>query len=287
MEKPKEPKQSSFKSFLLLLFLMIGGLILYARYVSTSGLITNEYGIVYKNLPQPFHGLKIVQFSDLHYGRTVDKQYLKSIVNKINELKPDIVIFTGDLIDKDVIVNNHVVKSITSILKDIDAKIGKYTIKGNHDYVDQNFELIMNDADFIILNNSYDLVYHDLSSKLFIGGIPSTIKDYADYEKTFTYLKEHPDEKLFKILLMHEPDNIDNTLDYQVDLVLAGHSHNGQIRIPYYGAVIKPKGSRKYFEPYYKVKDSDLYISSGIGTSQISFRFCNRPSINLFRLYSK
>ena len=72
---------------------------------------------------------------------------------------------------------------------------------------------------------------------------------------------------------------------YNIDLFLSGHSHNGQVRIPFIGAVVKPIGAKVYYDEYYQVDETELYISSGIGTSALDFRFLNKPSINLYRLY--
>ena len=89
----------------------------------------------------------------------------------------------------------------------------------------------------------------------------------------------------YKIILVHEPDYIDTiTSKYNVNLVLAGHSHNGQINIPFIKEMFLPYGSNKYYENYYIVNDTPLYVSSGIGESRINFRFFNRPSINLYRI---
>jgi predicted MPP superfamily phosphohydrolase len=86
---------------------------------------------------------------------------------------------------------------------------------------------------------------------------------------------------------MHTPDTIIKVEKYNFDLVLAGHSHNGQVRLPYIGAIITPLGSKKYHEDHYKVNDSQLFISGGLGISTISFRFFNKPSFNLYRLVEK
>ena len=86
---------------------------------------------------------------------------------------------------------------------------------------------------------------------------------------------------------MHEPDKI---LDFDYnnyDLILAGHSHNGQITIPFIGSLYKPNGSKKYYKDYYELEGTKLYISGGIGTSTLKLRLFNKPSINLYRLTSK
>ena len=91
----------------------------------------------------------------------------------------------------------------------------------------------------------------------------------------------------YNILLVHEPDII-NKFDYKdYDLILAGHSHGGQVKLPLIGALKYPKGAKKYHNDYYKLKNNDLYISSGIGTSRHNLRLNNKPSINLYRLVNK
>ena len=91
----------------------------------------------------------------------------------------------------------------------------------------------------------------------------------------------------YKINIMHYPDDINKIKDYNFDLVLAGHSHNGQIRVPIYGAIMTPTHAKKYYKPYYKINNTNFYISSGIGCSDYNFRLFNRPSYNLYRLTNK
>ena len=108
------------------------------------------------------------------------------------------------------------------------------------------------------------------------------------YKKYLENEEDHSEARdLYKILLIHEPDYINN-IDYSnFNLILAGHSHNGQVKLPFVGGIILPNGAKKYYKEYYKLNNTDLYISSGIGTSQISFRLFNRPSINFYRLTNK
>ena len=91
----------------------------------------------------------------------------------------------------------------------------------------------------------------------------------------------------YKILLTHYPDSVTSVLKYNFDLIASGHSLNGQVRLPFIVGIVLPNGAKKYYKEYYKLNNTDLYISSGIGTSQISFRLFNRPSINFYRLTNK
>lgn len=272
--------------FLLILLLIILLLVIYARYEGTNGLITKEYKIETADISNSFDGIKIVHFSDLHYKRIINKDRTKEIVDEINLINPDIVIFTGDLIDKDFDVSDEDIEDLTLLLNNINSKYGKYAIIGNHDYVrdDDILNDIYNNSSFVLLKNSYDVIYGDNNDKLFIGGVDTYSYDKANIDRTMEYFEDNEDID-YKIILVHEPDYIDTiTSKYNVNLVLAGHSHNGQINIPFIKEMFLPYGSNKYYENYYIVNDTPLYVSSGIGESRINFRLFNRPSINFYRI---
>ena len=275
--------------FLLILLLIILLLVIYARYEGTNGLITKEYKIETADISNSFDGIKIVHFSDLHYKRIINKDRTKEIVDEINLINPDIVIFTGDLIDKDFDVSDEDIEDLTLLLNNINSKYGKYAIIGNHDYVrdDDILNDIYNNSSFVLLKNSYDIIYGDNNDKLFIGGVDTYSYDKADIDKTMEYFEDNEDID-YKIILVHEPDYIDTiTSKYNVNLVLAGHSHNGQVRLPIIGPIITPDNAKKYYEPYYKIDKTKLYISGGIGNSVVNFRLFDKPSFNLYRLVDK
>ena len=264
--------------------LIISGTILYARFVSTSTLIVNEQKIKDNNLPNNFYGLKVVHFSDIHYGRTVKTKYLTNVINKINELKPDIVVFTGDLLDKDVALKNEDQRTITTLLSKIRPTLGKYAILGEHD--DDNSQVILTNSDFMVMNNQFDLIYKDGYTPIMIGGVKSGSQGNVDELMNEFQALNNRDIK-YKILLIHEPDYIDQTIKYHFNLVLAGHSHHGQIRLPFIGGIIKQKGAFKYTGLYYDFNNSKMYVSNGLGTASNNFRWFNTPSINLYRLVNK
>lgn len=275
-----------FIRFLFILLLIILLLLIYCRYEGTRGLITKEYKIETNSIPSSFDGLKVLHFSDLHYLRVVDDNMLKKIVEEINLINPDIVIFTGDLIDKDFNINDKQKEQLITLLKSINSKYGKYSIIGNHDYIKdkEEIETIYNESNFILLQNTYDIIYNSENEKIFLGGLDTYSYDKADIDKVMNYFKDN-DNIDYKIILVHEPDYIDTiTSKYDVDLVLAGHSHNGQINIPFIKNFILPYGSQKYYKNYYNVDNTPLYISSGIGESRINLRFLNKPSINFYRI---
>ena len=128
--------------WILIIFIMIILTIFYARFIGTMGLVTKEYTIMDSNIPKDFDGLKIVHFSDLHYNRAIDIKKVKSIIEEINLINPDIVVFTGDLIDKDAKLNNNDYTELSKLLENINSKYGKYAILGNHDYQKEKDEII-------------------------------------------------------------------------------------------------------------------------------------------------
>lgn len=287
-----EKKEKTLKVVFLLLkiiflIIVVGiSLVLYARYIGATGLVIHEEKIVNEKIPESFHGLKIIHFSDLHYGSTIFEKEVEHLVEEINIRKPDIVVFTGDLIDKNYKIKDKELTTLTKLLDTIDSKVGKYAVTGNHDYKDDNFTKIMTESGFSILDNRYELIYYEGYDPILLVGLNSSIKGERDINKAFQYFElQNSNQNIFTITLLHEPDSIDNILSYyKTDLALAGHSHNGQIRIPWFGSIVKINGAKKYSEDYYQINNTELFVSGGIGTSTYPFRLFNKPSINFFRI---
>ena len=277
----EEKRKVSIRKIFVIIFILLLLIFLWARYINTKGLKVNEYGIVNKELPSSFHGLKIVHFSDIKYGQTTNLEDIKNLVKKINKLNPDIVIFTGDLYNKNINPSEKEIKNITKQLNKIETNLYKYAVSGDSDKKNYNeYKNIMEDANFILLNNSNELLYYKSKTPIKIVGLTNT----KDLEDSF---KEETAEQSFTIALLHKPDQIDEIKDYRIDIAFAGHSLGGQLKVPFLGGIIKKTGAKKYIDSYYNVDDTELYVSSGIGTDNIKFRTFNKPSINLYRLYTK
>ncbi len=281
--------------FFIFLIIIISSILLYSRFIATKNIQIHEYKIVNKNFVDEYYGLKIVHISDIHYGRITFIKELNELVNKVNKTKPDIIIFTGDLIDQDTKITNEDADKISSVLSKMNANVGKYAINGNHDFYLKNWDLIIENSGFKILNDTYDLIYLKSDKYIMISGMSTNSYGKKSINEklndSINFLKEKKDDEkpIYSILIMHEPDYVDDVNLNNYNLVLAGHSHNGQVRLPFIGALkfSLPMGSRKYYDNYYKVKNSDLYISNGIGTSKVNFRLFNRPSFNLYRFTNK
>ena len=265
------------------------GILLYSRYIGTTGLNIKEYSLKYTKLSDDFYGLKIVHITDIHYGRTTNKKELENLVNKINLVKPDIVILSGDLFEVDIDYSESDQNTIIDLLSKIDSNIGKYAIKGDTD--NDMWENVITSSGFKNLNNTYDLVYTNNNNYILLAGMDSNISNKTSIEEKLGSVNEFLNSTELKpnysILVMHEADYI-NDFDYSnYNLILAGHSLNGQMRLPFIGPLFRFEGSKKYYNSYYKLKGTKLYISSGIGTYKYSFRLNNRPSFNFYRLINK
>lgn len=272
-----------FIKIMMIIVILIICFLLYSRFIGTKGIITKEYSIINSNIPNSFYGYKIIQIGDIHYKVTTDKSDLNNIVKEINLLKPDIVIFSGDLFDSSMNYEKKDFDDLTNILKSIKVNIDKYYISGEEDLKFDNLDTIMKDSNFKNLNDKYELIYNNSIEPILLVGSSSNYYE-NNINETISNINSEPK---YKILVMHEPDFIDK-IDYsKFDLIIAGHSHGGEIILPFIGGIIKDKYASNYYKEYYKLGNTSIYISSGIGTSKYKFRFLNKPSINLYRLRNK
>ena len=256
-----------FGSILSLLIISFIGL----RYVGNYGIKVREYAFYKESLPSLFSGIKIVHFGDIHYNEHLTNSKIEDLVAKINETKPDIVIFTGDLIDQNYDISDENKSKIKTLLKSIDSTLGKWAILGDEDL--ETSKIILEESDFKILNKESSTIYID-NEKIQLVGIGN---EYANIEQL--------DNELFTLTIVHKPDYTTEILNnINTPIILAGHSHNGQIRIPFIGGLLNKEGAKKYSDSYYNLEETELLITGGIGNSYYHFRLFNHPSINLIRL---
>lgn len=224
---------------------------------------------------------KVVHISDTQIGYFYSAKRLKSLSKKINNLDPDIVVFTGDLIDYSN--KNPDIEKITENLSKINAKIGKFAVFGNHDYMydlpkyykqimkNSGFELLVNENKSIDLGDGNYINVVGLDEKL--NGKPA-VEEYDE--------KMNPDD--FNLVLLHNPDVVEEFKNSKIDLMLSGHSHGGQVSIPIKGALLTPPYGRKYTKGFYEVNGNNLFVTSGLGSTKLPFRLLNIPEIVEFNI---
>lgn len=252
----------------------------------------NMLNVHYENISTDYvlgksDDIKILQFSDIHLSDYFNIEDLKKVVDKINGEKPDIVVFTGDLIDH---YNDYSYKGdidkIWETLGEIKAPLGKYAVYGNHDYGGGGVKVyskIMDKSGFVTLvNDSAKLEKYNLN----IIGLDDSIFGNVDNEKLISCI----DDSYYNLVISHEPDIIDYLLEYNIDLFLSGHSHGGQVNVPLISTNMLPALGEKYTRGLYKFenyRNTILYVNVGIGTSQVPFRFMSVPEMSVFTLKCK
>ncbi len=259
----------------LLLFIL---LFLYTRYVELYQINVNEYTIENSNIPVSFDGIKIVQFSDTLISEVYTLEHFEKIVNEINSLDADIVIFSGDLIDDNYKLSDSDKTKLIKLLSSIKSTQFNFAIVGDNDQkIITDYSDIMKHSEFILLDNkSYPLFYKD-NSPIVLTGLTDTSNLTESYKIDDTI------DSTYSITLMHKPDDASKIIDY-TDLVLGAHSLGGYINLPFIGPVLEKDGATKYINGYYNLNDTPIYVSNGLGTENTHLRFNNSPSINLYRL---
>jgi len=254
---------------------------------------TESIRLKFSNLPSSFNGFRIIQISDLHASFWVGKKYLMSVVEEVNKLKKDLLVITGDIITGPV--NDFwkrwmptakrdylaMVIDVLNNLKDSD----KMAVLGNHDQWDgveteQRLVSELERSGFFVLRNSSTPISRG-KERIYIAGT-----DDFWFSYNFTKAIDDVPKNAFKLLLSHNPDvTTDIKKDMQIDLTLCGHTHGGQVNIPYLSHHFIPiNNASKYLAGLIKEPYGYTYVNRGIGTLVFPFRFCAPPEITYLRL---
>lgn len=275
----KEYKVKKILSVLSILMTILIIIYIYARFIEPE-FLTVRYETINTDYIKDGE-IKILQFSDTHISEYFDIEDLKNAISKINEENPDIVVFTGDLIDRyNNYENKDNIHEIWEALGSINAPI-KYAIYGNHDYgggAEKVYKEIMEKSGFKLLINEnekllqYNINFIGMDDSIFGKYEPETVSGYMDKD-------------MYNIVLSHEPDVADKFLEYSIDLFLAGHSHGGQVNLP----VVKylPSLGEKYLRGFYdfeNARQTKVYVNIGLGTSTIPMRFMAAPELTVITL---
>ncbi len=211
-------------------------------------------------LPEVFKGFKIVQISDLHVGQLMTKTQLEKVVQQTNRLEPDLIAITGDLTDGSIkkLLNE------TKPIKDLEARYGVYFVTGNHEYYSgvQSWVPAIENMGIQVLANESVKIQKDGQKFYLIGVNDHEAKRFdenhkSDFEQAFSGL----DDNLKKILLAHQPLLVKDAAKYNVDLVLAGHTHGGQIWPFNYLVYLQ----QPFLKGFYEYKNTKLYVNQGTG----------------------
>ncbi|NRZ97951.1 metallophosphoesterase [Clostridium tetanomorphum] len=253
-------------------------------YLENNNIVISKYKIRSKTLPSEFNNFKILHISDLH-----NKVFLynnRGLINKIKKEKADIIVITGDLVDRRK-YNEDKAISLIRKLKDIDPI---YYVTGNHEGWSGKFHSLekkLKHEGVTVLRNILH-IYKKNKQNIFILGVDDpafSTKNYTDRLKDYDIIKKNLEkinkEKGFKILLSHRPELFKLYVEKNIDLVFSGHAHGGQIIIPFLGGIIAPHQGffPKYYKGTHKKNGTTMVISRGLGNSLAPQRIFNRPEI--------
>lgn len=264
--------------------LMVVGILIgfYSAYVEPHLLRVKQYDMKFEQVAG--NPITVVQFSDTHVGDFFITEDLKKVVDKINEQQADLVLFTGDLMDNAAEYDGSI-DEIATILSKIKATNGKYAVFGNRDYgggAERFYEDLMESAGFeVLVNSSRTLEVKGTTISLF--GADDALIGYYNSNKTMQGISNDH----LNLLLIHEPDLISDFLSYPIDLATAGHSHGGQVYIPFYGPLLTTALAEDYVRGLYDFGNNRktlLYVNTGIGNTKVPFRLFNVPQISVFKL---
>lgn len=251
---------------------------------ANSAIQLNTYTISSNTLPNSFDGYRIVHLSDIH-----NKKDNKDLIEILKDTKPDMIAITGDLIDS----RNTDINVALDFVKEVIKIAPCYYVTGNHEARISEYNTLKNgliDLGVIILEDeSIELKHHNDSIHLIGVSDPSFTADYlfGDSESVLeTHLQNLSKENSYTILLSHRPELFELYTEYDIDLVLSGHAHGGQFRLPFVGGIIAPNQGLfpKYDEGLYTKEKTNMIVSRGIGNSIIPIRINNRPEVILIIL---
>jgi len=232
-------------------------------------------------LSPAFEGYRIAQISDFHIGTWLTSKELEDAVSLVNQQKADLVAITGDFVTfQPEIYSSDLISSLSKL----DAPDGVFAVLGNHDHWSDPIQVrrVIEQANIRELRNDvYSVVKGDM--KLHICGVD----DFMDgHDRLDQVLQKLPTDGA-AILLAHEPDFADiSALSKRFDLQISGHSHGGQVVLPWIGAPFLPGYARKYSSGLHNVDGMLQYTNRGLGTSEIQIRLNCRPEITIFTLES-
>lgn len=236
-----------------------------------------SHTVVLGSLPPEFDGFSMVQISDVHYGRSYSAEFIRRYVGLVLELQPDLVVLTGDYQTKssDIEGAARLLSPLGKWSRSERGGRGTVAILGNHDREAGSAHIThaLRQAGIPVLHNSHMELKSDDAS-LYITGVADPWSGRANLDIALHGIPAGA----CVILLAHVPDFLD-TAAGRVDLMLAGHNHGGQIKVPVLGALlVSSRYGRRYVEGFYKERDTLMYVSRGIG-GKPPIRLGSKPEI--------
>ena len=248
-----------------------------ARYAlsEANSLSLEKVEIKLARLPKKLDGFRIIHLSDIHHSPFTDLEHISRAVKIANRLKPDMFVLTGDYVSHE----SEYIAPVAKVLGELDAEFGTHACLGNHDHwtnADFVTESFRRENIKVLINEGFRLDAGDAS--FWLSGVDDYMVGKTDVPASMR--GSFPDE--MKILLAHNPVIIRQAARFGVDLMLSGHTHGGQVKVREAKKSIFQK--RKLTSGLHRRKDTQIYITRGIGTVVLPVRYQCPPEISLLEL---
>jgi predicted MPP superfamily phosphohydrolase len=250
----------------------------YARLIEPYQYLISETDIYIRNLPKAFEGFRITQLTDIHHSRILGIEEVRRVVKIAEQTKPDLFVLTGDYTTS----YRRYIEPCAEALSMLSAPEGVWAVLGNHDhYTDPELTTRALERQHItVLNNAHTSLQRG-SDAIQLSGIDDWSWNATDWQRAFSGLKANTPT----ILLSHQPSVLDLEQTQTVALILSGHTHGGQLKLPVIGAPARfATQDLKYARGLFRSGETQLYVSAGTGVIGLPLRFGVRPEIAVLRL---
>lgn len=250
----------------------------YSRLIEPYSYWISETDIFIRDLPQRFEGFRITQLTDIHHSRILGIDEVRRVVALAQQTKPDMFVLTGDYSTS----YRRYIEPCAEALSGLSAPEGVWAVLGNHDhYTDPELTTrALRRNRIVVLDNAHTTLQRGPDS-LQLSGIDDWTWNAVDWVRAFSGLKS----SVPTILLSHQPTVLDLEQTRKVALILSGHTHGGQVKLPWLGAPARfATNDLKYARGLFRSGDTQLYVSNGTGVIGLPVRFGVRPEITVLRL---
>lgn len=241
--------------------------------------------IALRRWPVRLEGFTIAVLSDFHYDPHFSVHPLRSAIGMVNGLHPELIVLAGDFVSVPLFGNAAAAASAAEpcaqLLRQMKAPHGLWAVMGNHDCFTDSDRVTsaLRTQGIQVLSNQSVAIERD-GGRFWLGGVDDVLCGGADLSAT---LHDVPSDEA-SVLLAHEPDYADYVARFPIDLQISGHSHGGQVRMPFMGPVFLPAMAKKYIWGLYKIGGLTLYTNPGLGTVNVPVRWNCPPEITLLTL---
>lgn len=251
----------------------------YPVFIERQIILETHYRILIPNFPPAFKDFRIVHLTDLYHGFMVSLSVIEGVVRRVNRIPRDVVVCTGDYVH--AIDGMQEIDRVWPVLSELSAPEGVFSVLGNHDHwADTRRSLYWLDRSGQDLRGKARAIVRDGRQLWFAGG-GDLWEDPIDFDRVLDQIPEDA----CRIMLVHNPDSADSRFSGHIDLIMAGHTHGGQVRIPFWGPPVLPVRNKTYTSGIIRSsKGQAMFISRGIGWAIYPVRFNCFPEIAVVTL---